>query len=1053
MAERKKQIYTIANAHLDTVWNWDFEHTITKCIYNTLVKNFELFEKYPEYQFNFEGAYRYELIAEYYPELFQKLKAYVAAGRWNLCGSSYENGDVNVPSPEALFRNILYGNEYFDQTFGKRSKDIFLPDCFGFGWALPTVAAHANLLGFTTQKLTWGSAYGTPFDIGRWYGVDGKFIFASVNPGAYDKPFRKIRASHFLQKKLADNGKYDLPLTCAFHGVGDQGGAPKEKSIRVLTQEMQKNSNSPIQVLSAPADQVFRDLAKGDYPHLPEWKTELVMKNHGAGGYTSRTVGKRWNRQGEELADRTERSALCAAYLGTAAWPKQQLDTCWKRLIAHQFHDDLPGTSVQRAYQRSWNDYYLSIRQLTEEYEASAGAVGSLMDSSFVQGVPVLVHNPLEYRRQALVTMDIPMAGCKAVEVLDSKGNSRPCQINHVNLQKKITNISFTADLPPMGYCVFDVRQLATPTQSSVLKASVNMLENQRYLVKLNDNGDVASIIDKSLGNKELLRAPVTYDLFDYKGSKDWPAWELNYEELNRMSDMHPRKTHVRILERGNARVAVQVVQEARGSVFTTVISLTDGGQSVEFQSEIMWHSLQTAVKNRFVFSAFNEQATFDLGLGAIRRGNMTEQLFEVPAQKWADITDASGSFGVSVLSACKYGWDKPGDNTLRLTAIHTPQRNYRKDSMQSFLDLGMNRYSFAIHGHSADSLVSTNRAAREFTQPAAGFVIDRHKGPLGSEYFLGSLNCPAVALRAMKMAEHGDAVIIRVNETENHTQTGVRFTLGKGILSAQEVYASEEPIGNAKVEDGVLIFDMKPYEVKSFALKLTPCVTGAPMKQQPLTLPYNLRCATSNHSTGDGILGTKPYSIPKEIFPAQVQSHGVTFHMGSVRKGQKNAVIGQGQVIDIPDGFNRLSILAGSLDGDRRYEFVIGTQKQQLKIHEVDERLGVWDLYEIGETAHIRQAPLAWEFTHTHAGGQDQVAHQIYFYRYEIPLNGAKQVRLPNDPNFCLLAATVSNQPYDCRITTQLSDQAHRRMLNFRMTKEEKRRYRFWKTFAEWHK
>ena len=176
----EKRIYTIGTAHLDTVWNWDFEHVISVCIPKTLDDNFRLFELYPDYKFNFEGSYRYELMEEYYPEKFEQLKQYVADGRWNVCGSCYENGDVNIPSPESLFRNILYGNGYFQKKFGVKSNDIYLPDCFGFGWALPAVAEHANLKGFSTQKLTWGSAYGVPFDIGLWYGSNGKSIFASL---------------------------------------------------------------------------------------------------------------------------------------------------------------------------------------------------------------------------------------------------------------------------------------------------------------------------------------------------------------------------------------------------------------------------------------------------------------------------------------------------------------------------------------------------------------------------------------------------------------------------------------------------------------------------------------------------------------------------------------------------------------------------------------------------------------------------------------------------------------------------------------------------------
>ena len=91
-----KKIYTVATSHLDTVWSWDFETTVSKYIYNTLVDNFKLFEKYPTYKFSFEGSYRYELIEEYYPELFEKMKEYIKNGRWNVCGSAFENGDTNI---------------------------------------------------------------------------------------------------------------------------------------------------------------------------------------------------------------------------------------------------------------------------------------------------------------------------------------------------------------------------------------------------------------------------------------------------------------------------------------------------------------------------------------------------------------------------------------------------------------------------------------------------------------------------------------------------------------------------------------------------------------------------------------------------------------------------------------------------------------------------------------------------------------------------------------------------------------------------------------------
>ena len=119
--------------------------------------NFDLFEKYPHYIFNFSGANRYRMMKEYFPEGYEKVKAYVAAGRWYPSGSSMEENDVNSPSAESTIRQILYGTQWFRAEFGKTSAEYMLPDCFGFPASLPSILAHCGLLGFSTQKLTWGS--------------------------------------------------------------------------------------------------------------------------------------------------------------------------------------------------------------------------------------------------------------------------------------------------------------------------------------------------------------------------------------------------------------------------------------------------------------------------------------------------------------------------------------------------------------------------------------------------------------------------------------------------------------------------------------------------------------------------------------------------------------------------------------------------------------------------------------------------------------------------------------------------------------------------------
>ena len=1022
----KKKIYTISNAHLDTIWSWDFETTVSKYIYNTLNDNFQRFEKYPEYKFNFEGSYRYELMKEYYPEMWEEMKNHIAEGRWNVCGSAFENGDVNVPSPEALFRNILLGNEYFDKNFGKRSCDIFLPDCFGFGYALPSIMYHANLKGFTTQKLTWGSAYGIPFDLGKWYGVDGNYVYGNTNPGSYVTSFLKVRDKKFIADKLKDNEKYDLPMTAAFHGVGDRGGAPKEISIKTVCEEIRKNDTSDVEVLSAPADQIFRDidaLPEETKQKLPVWNNELVMTNHAVGGYTSRAIGKRWNRRNEEIADMAERACVTATTINGYEYPQETLTKAWKRVIAHQFHDDLPGTSVQRAYRRSWNDYAMSLNQFTNEYEGAVKSIASKLDTSFVKGTAVAINNPMEYERTGVVCVKIPSKFCgRNMTVLDANGKEYPAQITEV--KNGFTTVLMYVTIPAMGYKVFDIRNKKCQLKSK-LSVSINKLENEKYIVTLNSNGDISSIFDKEIG-KEILSKPVTTGIFDYNGSKNWPAWELNFEELNREPQNTTKIKKIKVIENGPCRVALEIIKTFGDSTFNTIVALSRGGKVVEVYNETEWRSKRHLAKECFSFTAESPVATYDLGLGAIKRGNMNDKLFEVPAQKWADITDEEKGFGVSVISECKYGWDKFNNNTLRLTLMHTPLKNYKVDSMQSMMELGLNRYSYAIYSHKGSVAHDTQVEARNFVMPLSSFILSKHDGEF-SEYSFGSLSGNAI-LRAVKKAENSDEIVIRIGESEKRAQKGVTFSLNAEILSAREIYASEEHISDVQLIDGKLVFDLKPYEVKSFALTVKKADAKAETKFN-IGITGNVN-AFSTNAKPSGNLPVINKTIPVEIAPETIISNGVKFNLPK----DKGMLCG-GQSLSLPEGTKKAHLLMASLNGDK----LVKINDYTYKINDITEYYAGWDLYDFKEVAYTKPGKLAYEFTHSHTENGDAQCQQLFFWHVEVNVDGSNFVTLPVDRDILVLSVVADTEKDTCVIACDLYDKIEGRNFDYKENVKEK--------------
>jgi alpha-mannosidase len=1024
----KKTVYTISNAHLDTIWSWDFETTVQKYIYNTLKENFEHFEKYPDYKFNFEGSYRYELMKEYYPEMYEKMKSYIAQGKWNVCGSAFENGDVNVPSPEALFRNILLGNEYFDKNFGKRSCDIFLPDCFGFGYALPSIMHHANLKGFTTQKLTWGSAYGIPFDLGKWYGVDGNYVYGNTNPGSYTSVLLKVRDKKFVRDKLKANEQYDLPMTAIFHGVGDRGGAPKEPSVKTVCDEIAKNNTSDIEVLSAPADQIFRDidaLPEETKQKLPVWNNELVMTNHAVGGYTSRAIGKRWNRRNEEIADMAERACVTAMVTNNYKYPQEPLTKAWKRVIAHQFHDDLPGTSVQRAYRRSWNDYAMSLNQFTNEYEGAVKSIAAKIDTSFVKGVAVVVNNPMEYERTGVVTVSVPAKLCgKNITILDAEGKEYAAQI--ASVKNSVATILMNVTVPAMGYKAFDIRNRKCQVKSKLF-ASIAMLENEKYRVGLNGNGDISSIFDKEL-NKEILQKPITTGIFDYNGSKDWPAWELNFQELNCEPQNITKIKTIKVIENGPCRVALEIVKTFGDSTFTAIVALSRGCKVVEVYTEAEWRSKRHLAKEVFSFTAESPVATYDLGLGAIKRGNMNDKLFEVPAQKWADITDKDEQFGVSVISECKYGWDKFDNHTLRLTLMHTPYKNYKVDSMQSMMELGLNRYSYAIYSHDGIVAHDTQTEARNFVMPMASFVVSKHEGEY-NEYSFGSLSGNAI-LRAMKKAENSDEIIVRIGESEKKVQKDVTLSLNCEIVSAREIFASEEHIADVTLTDGKLVFDLKPYEIKSFAIKVKKADTDS-NSQVNIPLLGNIDPFSTNAKPTNA-LPVINKSIPKEITPDVISSGGIEFRI------PEKAMLCGGQCLTLPTGTNKVHLLIASLNGDKYAKI----NDYAYKINDIREYYAGWDLYDFKETAYTKQGKLGYEFTHSHTEKGDAQCEQLFFWHIEVDVTNKDAINFPVDKDIVVLSAVAVTENEYCKLSCELYDKIEGRVFDYKESLKEKLTY-----------
>ena len=670
-------LYVVPYAHLDTQWRWEFPQTISEYLLKTMRVNFDYIDKYPHYVFNWTGANRYRLMKEYYPADYARLTQYVAAGRWFPAGSSVEEGDVNLPSAEGIFRQILYGNEYFRKDFGKASTEYMLPDCFGFPASLPSILAHAGVRGFSTQKLNSGwqpapkvggpgspeqTPEGIPFNVGIWRGPDGKSVIAALNPGGYGSRVHsdlsepptpqltpeqlarlspdQVRAAqrpgeqNWVERIDLDGKVTGVYADYHYVGTGDTGGATDESTVKLLEAIVTKGEtvlppptipgqasvpespatgttvrvgNGPVHVVESAADQMFNDIKPDMTSRMPEYKGDLELINHSAGSLTSQAYHKRWIIKNELLADAAEKSSIAAEWLGARPYPEQRLNDAWMLELAGHFHDSAAGTATPLAYQFAWNDDLIAANQFAGILSSATEAIASGLNTQ-TKGIPIVVFNTLNIAREDLVEakVDFLHGTPKAVRVTDSEGREVPSQLED-------GKILFVAKAPSVGYAVYDVLPGENPSSASTLQVTASSLENARYRVHLDQNGDVSSIYDKTV-KKELLSAPIrlaiTTDV-----PRQYPAWNMDFDQEQappRAFVDGPAKVIVK--ENGPVRVSLEVTREAEGSKFVQTISLSagDAGNRVEFGNAIDWRTLAANLKVSFPFAASNENATYN---------------------------------------------------------------------------------------------------------------------------------------------------------------------------------------------------------------------------------------------------------------------------------------------------------------------------------------------------------------------------------------------------------------------------------------------------------
>lgn len=772
------------HSHIDTAWLWPLKETVRK-VGRTMANVFALMDRYPDFTFSVSQPQLLKYLEDYYPSLFEKLVLRVKEGRIELVGNAWVEMDANVPSGESLVRQLLYGRKYYLEKFGKCSEVFWMPDVFGYSWALPQIMEKSGVKYFYTSKLVNNDTNRFPHSLFLWQGVDGTRTLSYLQRLNYNGELRAKTMYEienlFDQRDLAD----EVLMTV---GYGDGGGGPNY--------QMCENYERLKEFPGLPAARFgtahsFFENAKLWKDELPVWNDEMYYEFH-RGTYTSHADVKRNNRKGEQLLRRAEIAcAMAHVYLGSE-YPLKKFEDIYRRFLTNQFHDILPGSSINEVY-RDVADIYEKI--MTEATALFDEALSALNRALGVDETRVAVWNFHAFPVTGEVCVDAP--GYAVVK-------AAPSHLSDGKLRFIAENV------PPMG-----VRVLELGKGKSGFEGTGRM-ENEHLRVTLDENGNIASVYDKDACREVFAPESVNNLLQVFE---DIPhresGWNIDIEYQNKEWALENAES-VELIEDSEVRVCVRVVRRFNLSTVTQDIVLARGARRLDFETRVDWNEEEKMLKTAFFPDIHAQKATYEIQFGAIERPthwntSYDRARFEVCAHRWADLSE--GLYGVSLLNDSKYGYDIK-DNRMRLTLLRSP--NYP----DPVADRGMQVFTYSLYPHAGDWRNGTVREAHLLNAPlvaARGASCEAKE--FKPESFM-SLESPTAVVDAVKGAEDGNGLIVRVYEAGGARGTA-KLNLGFAASGASECDLMENDQIEAEIVGGAIEFAIKPYEIKTFRISL----------------------------------------------------------------------------------------------------------------------------------------------------------------------------------------------------------------------------------------
>jgi alpha-mannosidase len=741
------RVTAVGHAHIDTAWEWPVREAKRK-VARSWSTQLALMDEYPDYVFAASQPAQYAWMKESYPDLYRRIKEKVAAGQWEPVGAMWVEADCNLPSGESLVRQLLLGKRFFMQEFGYETNILWLPDVFGYPGNLPQLIAEAGCDFFLTQKLSWNDTNKPEHHTFIWEGIDGSRIFTHFPPAdTYNGDFSRDEVERSIRNfKDGSHSKRSLYL----FGWGDGGGGPQAEMIE---------SAHRLGVEIGRAEHFFA-AASSEASDLATVAGELYFELH-RGTYTSQSRTKRLNR----LAQNALREAEMWSAATPGMYPSTELTALWQTLLLNQFHDILPGSSIDWVYEDAERD----LKQVVKK---ASGIGEAAMSSIAGSGAQPVIFNATSHARRAVVNL-----GGDDVRI----------------------------EAPACGWSV----PVAHPAEPQVM-VSDGRMENELLRVEWNDAGLLTSIWDKQ-ANREVLSGPGNLLQLHEDNPARWDAWDLDPDYQKSFTEL---KDFEKVERRSGLRGELSFQRTFGDSSLTQVMSLEAGSRVLRFETVVDWQEEHKMLKVAFPVTVSSREATYEIQFGHVRRPthedtSFAKAMFEVCAQRWADLGD--GEYGVALLNDCKHGYDIRG-SVMRLSLLRAPTHP------DPTADRGEHHFTYALMPHAGDFRDAGVIAAAEDLNAPLRIVSGNATNDMRRS--LVEVDTPQVMVEAIKHAEDSTATIVRLYEAWGRPcKARVRTTLPATRASLCDLLERERE--EVAVHDSVIELDLAPFKI--LTLKLEP--------------------------------------------------------------------------------------------------------------------------------------------------------------------------------------------------------------------------------------